>query len=437
MNTAITIYEQPNEKLLETLLERPSKERAELEKIVSEIIETVKRDGDDALRIYAKRFDSADLDSVKIPEDMVEAATDALPVELKKAIDRAYRNIHAFHTAQRPISERVETEPGVLCWRAIRAIEKVGIYIPGGTAPLFSTVLMLAIPAKIAGCKEVVLSTPADSKGQINPAILYAAKISGVTTCIASGGAQAIAAMAYGTESVPKVDKIFGPGNQFVTKAKQIVSVDQVAIDMPAGPSEVLVIADESADPAIVASDLLSQAEHGADSQVILLTDSKSVAAAVILQIDEQLKRLERIEFAVSSLAHSSIIIVSDIKAAFDISNRYAPEHLIINIADADQWLDTIEHAGSVFIGAWTPESAGDYASGTNHTLPTSGWSRSFSGVSLDSYIKKITFQKITREGLQSIGPVIETMAAAEGLGAHKEAVTIRLKAIAEGEDNE
>ncbi len=434
MNTAVRIYENPTQQELEMLLSRPQKERDELEQVVKEIITRVRAEGDAALLDYAKQFDSAQLESVLIPEEALLAAADAIPDDLKTAIDRAYGNIQAFHAAQVPVSERIETEVGVTCWREVRPVERVGIYIPGGTAPLFSTVLMLAVPASIAGCREIVLASPAGADGKINPAILYAAKISGVTTCIASGGAQAIAAMAYGTESVPAVDKIFGPGNQFVTKAKQLVSVDQVAIDMPAGPSEVLVIADESADPAIVASDLLSQAEHGADSQVLLVTTSRPLAGHVITEIEQQLTALNRVEYAVASLASSSIIIVEELEEAFRISNRYAPEHLILNIADADAWLSRVEHAGSVFIGAWTPESAGDYASGTNHTLPTSGWARSYSGVSLDSYIRKVTFQRITPEGLRNLGPTIETMASAEGLGAHKAAVSIRLDALKDGE---
>ncbi len=430
MKVDIGVYERPDADELTVIMQRPEKARNELEEIVQSIIERVVSEGDAALLDYARQFDGVELTNLVIPQEEVAQAAELVPDALKEAIDRAWRNIHAFHTAQKPKEERVETEPGVVCWRKIRPIERVGIYIPGGTAPLFSTVLMLAVPAGIAGCKEIVLCTPTNPQGSVHPAVLYAAQLSGVTTCIASGGAQAIAAMAYGTESVPKVDKIFGPGNQFVTMAKQLVSVSQVAIDMPAGPSEVLIIADEQADPVIVASDLLSQAEHGMDSQVVLLTPSRTLAERVRSELERQLDELPRKEFAAVSLSHSSIVVVEGLGQAFELSNRYAPEHLILNLTDADSWLDAITNAGSVFIGPWTPESAGDYASGTNHTLPTSGWAVSYSGVSLDSYIKKITFQQISRDGLASLGPAIEIMAAEEGLAAHKRAVSYRLKAM-------
>jgi len=426
----IRIYERPAADMIEKILQRPAKKRKELEQVVQQIIDHVISSGDAALIEYAERFDHAKLDQLVIFSDEIDAAGDMLSEELRTAIDRAYKNIYTFHAAQMPREEQVETEPGVTCWRAVRPIERIGIYIPGGTAPLFSTVLMLAVPARIAGCGEVVLCTPAGSNGRVPPAILYAAHLSGVTRCIASGGAQAIAAMAYGTESVPKVDKIFGPGNQYVTMAKQLVSINKTAIDMPAGPSEVLVIADDQADPVIVASDLLSQAEHGVDSQVILITTAESVVDGVKMALDHQLAKLPRSKFAAASLSHSCIIYVDDLEDAFSISNRYAPEHLILNLSEPDQWLDHIRHAGSVFVGRWTPESAGDYASGTNHTLPTSGWARTYSGVSLDSYLKKITFQRITASGLIALGPTIEVMAAAEGLDAHKQAVTRRLQAI-------
>ncbi len=430
MKADIAVYENPSEAEIGEILRRPAEERASLEELVKGIIDRVRNEGDAALIEYARTFDAVTLSQLEVPEEQIDEAEQLVSEELKCAIRRAYTNIHSFHAAQRSEEVPVESEPGVTCWRETRAIERVGIYIPGGTAPLFSTVLMLAIPAAIAGCREIVLCTPTDADGKVHPAVLYAARLSGVTRCIASGGAQAIAALAYGTESVPKVDKIFGPGNQFVTMAKQLVSVSQVAIDMPAGPSEVLVIADEHADPVIVASDLLSQAEHGRDSQVILLTTSFRVLEGVRIELDRQLSQLPRARFAAASLSHSSMVRVGCLETAFELSNRYAPEHLILNLQEPDSWLERIEHAGSVFVGPWTPESAGDYASGTNHTLPTSGWARSYSGVSLESYIKKITFQRITPAGLSALGPAIEIMASTEGLDAHRQAVTCRLQAI-------
>jgi histidinol dehydrogenase len=423
-------YSYPDETTLNKLLERPKKQSLVLQQEVKAVIDRVAADGDAALYGYAQQFDGCNLTDLEIDHKQLETAGEQLDGQLKAAIDRAKGNVEKFHTAQMPAAERVETEPGIICWREIRPIEKVGIYVPGGTAPLFSTVLMLAVPARIAGCSQIVLATPPGSDGSVPPAILYAAYISGVTKVIVSGGAQAIAALALGTESVPKVDKIFGPGNQYVTMAKQLVSVEYAAIDMPAGPSEVLVIADRQADPALVASDLLSQAEHGTDSQSILLTDSEQLAGQVQHHIERQLDRLPRRMLAVQSLAHSAVIVVEDLDKAFDISNSYAPEHLILHLEDAQEYTEMIRNAGSVFVGRWTPESAGDYASGTNHTLPTSGWARSYSGVSLDSYLRKITFQKISADALESLGPTIETMAAAEGLDAHKEAVSLRLERI-------
>lgn len=435
MRSGIRIYEQPDQKELDKILSRPKKDQQELREQVARIIEEVRVKKDEALKDFSERFDGCRLEEVCIPVPELEAAAAAISQELRSAIDQAHANISAFHASQVPVEEHLETEPGVHCWRAVRPIERVGIYIPGGTAPLFSTVLMLAIPAKIAGCSEIVLATPLQKDGSIHPAVLYSAVICGVTRIIASGGAQAIAALAYGTESVPKVDKIFGPGNQYVTMAKQLVSVDETAIDMPAGPSEVLVIADGNADAAVCASDLLSQAEHGSDSQVLLLTDSSELAQRISAEVDRQAALLPRAALAVSSLANSSIVITGSIEEAFEISNAYAPEHLILNIDDPEGKLDRIAHAGSVFLGPWTPESAGDYASGTNHTLPTSGWARTFSGVSLDSYIKKITFQKITEEGLSSLGPAVMEMAEAESLHAHKMAVAVRLERIGGRED--
>jgi histidinol dehydrogenase len=429
-------YSNPDQQTLTQLLRRPVKEQLQLQRDVRSIIDSVSRKGDQALYEYAERFDNIKLTELVVAPDEIGRAGEQLTEELRCAIERAKENISSFHSAQMPEPERIETEPGVVCWRQIRPIEHVGIYIPGGTAPLFSTVLMLAVPASIAGCSQIVLVTPAGSDGSVHPAILYAAKISGVTRVVTSGGAQAIAALALGTESVPKVDKIFGPGNQYVTMAKQLVSVDLVAIDMPAGPSEVLVIADEHADPDLVAADLLSQAEHGSDSQAILLTTSERIAQEVQSQVGIQLDRLPRRMLAVQSLAHSAIIVLEDLERAFETSNRYAPEHLIVHVRDPERYVPLIRNAGSVFIGPWTPESAGDYASGTNHTLPTSGWAAAYSGVSLDSYLKKITFQRISAPGLERLGPTIQVMAAAEGLDAHKEAVTLRLHKIADDKES-
>lgn len=423
-------YSYPDDVTLKRLLVRPNKPSPVLQQEVQAVIDRVAASGDAALFEYAQQFDGCTLSQLEIDLQQLKAAGEMLDTRLKTAIERAKRNVESFHAAQLPTGERVETEPGILCWREIRPIEKVGIYVPGGTAPLFSTVLMLAVPAQIAGCSQIVLATPPGSEGSVHPAILYAAYISGVNKVIVSGGAQAIAALALGTESVPKVDKIFGPGNQYVTMAKQLVAVEHAAIDMPAGPSEVLVIADVQADPSLVAADLLSQAEHGTDSQLILLTDSEELAEQVQHHIERQLDRLARRMLAVQSLAHSAVIVVEDIDKAFEISNRYAPEHLILHLEEAFSYTGKVRNAGSVFVGRWTPESAGDYASGTNHTLPTSGWARSYSGVSLDSYLRKITFQQISPEALESLGPTIQTMAAAEGLDAHKEAVTLRLARI-------
>lgn len=350
--------------------------------------------------------------------------------KLKAAIRLAKQNIETFHAAQRFEGKKVETMPGVTCWQKAVAIEKVGLYIPGGTAPLFSTVLMLAVPAKIAGCKEIVLCTPPDKEGRVHPAILFAAQVAGVNRIFKAGGVQAIASMAYGTESVPKVYKIFGPGNQYVTAAKQLVSLRDVAIDMPAGPSEVEVLADETANPVFVAADLLSQAEHGVDSQAMLITTSEDLQQAVKEEVERQLELLPRKEIAEKSLASSKLIVVKDMEEAIELTNEYAPEHLIVETADYMQVAERVVNAGSVFLGSLSPESAGDYASGTNHTLPTNGYAKAYSGVSLDSFIRKITFQEIRQEGMKNIGPAIEEMAANEHLDAHKNAVTVRLKTI-------
>ncbi len=387
----------------------------------------MKAEGDRAVLEYEEKFDKVALTALAVTEEEQAEAETLVGEELKKAIRLAKQNIETFHAAQRFEGKRVETQPGVTCWQKAVAIEKVGLYIPGGTAPLFSTVLMLAVPAKIAGCKEIVLCTPPGKDGKVHPAVLFAAKVAGVNRIFKAGGVQAIAAMAYGTESVPKVYKIFGPGNQYVTAAKQLVSLRDVAIDMPAGPSEVEVLADETANPSFVAADLLSQAEHGVDSQAILITTSRALQQAVKKEVERQLALLPRKEIAEKSLANSKLIVVRDMDEAIELTNSYAPEHLIIETADYMSVAERVINAGSVFLGSLTPESAGDYASGTNHTLPTNGYAKAYSGVSLDSFIRKITFQEIKPEGIRTIGPAIEEMAANEHLDAHKNAVTVRL----------
>lgn len=412
------------------MLRRPALHTETLRDTVKEVLDRVKSEGDRAVIEYEERFDKVKLDALAVTEaEMAEAEKD-VPIELKAAIMLAQKNIHAFHAAQRFEGKKVQTVPGVTCWQKAVAIEKVGLYIPGGTAPLFSTVLMLATPAQIAGCKEIVLCTPPDKAGKIHPAILYAAKLAGVNKIFKAGGVQAIGAMAYGTESVPKVYKIFGPGNQYVTAAKQQVSLCDVAIDMPAGPSEVEVIADESANPAFIAADFLSQAEHGVDSQAMLVTASESIVKPVMQAIREQLDRLPRKEITEKSLSHSRLIVLKDKQEVIDFTNLYAPEHLIIQTTDYADIAGQVENAGSVFMGPYTPESAGDYASGTNHTLPTNGYAKAYSGVNLDSFIKKITFQEITADGIRLLGGTIRTMAANEQLDAHKNAVTIRLNTL-------
>lgn len=411
------------------ILRRPALNTETLRDTVKEVLDRVKAEGDKAVIEYEERFDKVKLDSLAVTEAEMAEAEKEVPIELKAAIMLAQKNIHAFHAAQRFEGKKVQTVPGVTCWQKAVAIQKVGLYIPGGTAPLFSTVLMLATPAQIAGCKEIVLCTPPDKAGKIHPAILYAAKLAGVNKIFKAGGVQAIGAMAYGTESVPKVYKIFGPGNQYVMAAKQQVSLRDVAIDMPAGPSEVEVLADETANPTFVAADLLSQAEHGVDSQAILVTTSEKLMKEVEYEVQRQLALLSRWEIAEKSLANSKLILVRDMDEAIALTNEYAPEHLIIETKDYAEQAERIVNAGSVFLGALSPESAGDYASGTNHTLPTNGYAKAYSGVSLDSFIRKITFQEITPEGIQIIGPAIEVMAANEQLDAHKNAVTVRLKA--------
>lgn len=415
----------------EEILRRPALNTESLFDTVRGIIDRVRAEGDGAVMEYEATFDKAVLTSLAVTAEEIKEAEARLPVELKEAIRLAKKNIETFHAAQRFEGRKVETVPGVTCWQKAVAIEKVGLYVPGGTAPLFSTVLMLAVPAKIAGCREIVLCTPPDREGKVHPAILFAAQVAGVDKIFKIGGVQAIAAMAYGTETVPKVYKIFGPGNQYVTAAKQLVSLRDVAIDMPAGPSEVEVLADSSANPVFVAADLLSQAEHGVDSQAILITTSDRLIKEVAAEVERQLAVLPRKEIAEKSLANSKLILVKDMQEAVELTNAYAPEHLIIETENYLEVAEKIVNAGSVFLGSLSPESAGDYASGTNHTLPTNGYAKAYSGVSLDSFIHKITFQEIRPKGMIAIGPAIEVMAANEHLDAHKNAVTVRLKEIA------
>lgn len=412
------------------ILERPTKTIDDIELTVKEIFKEVQKKGDDAVAKYTSLFDGVSLDNQEVTETEINQAIESISDELKSAIQLAKANIEKFHTAQKTNRIEIETIEGVNCWQEKRAIQKIGLYIPGGTAPLFSTVLMLAVPANIAGCNEILLCSPPDKNGKINPAILYAANLCGVTKILKVGGIQAIAAMTFGTETVPKVYKIFGPGNQFVTVAKQLATQFGVAIDMPAGPSELLIVADDTAVPAFVASDLLSQAEHGTDSQVILVSTSKELIDSVETEIQIQLEQLPRKAIAEKAIANSKLIFVENDTIALELINEYGPEHFIICTESDDFYIDGIENAGSVFIGNYTPESAGDYASGTNHTLPTNGYAKNYSGVNLDSFTKSMTFQKISKKGIQNIGKAIEIMAEAEGLQAHKNAVTLRLKAI-------
>ena len=410
------------------VLKRPGMSVENLFGTVRAILNKVKAEGDRAVLAYEEQFDHVKLSALAVTEAEMQEAESLVDEDLKAAIRLAKQNIEAFHAAQRFEGCRVETQPGVTCWQKAVPIEKVGLYIPGGTAPLFSTVLMLAVPAKIAGCGEIVLCTPPGRDGKVHPAVLFSARVAGVNRIYKAGGVQAIGAMAYGTESVPKVYKIFGPGNQYVTAAKQWVSLRDVAIDMPAGPSEVEVLADETAHPAFVAADLLSQAEHGADSQAVLITTSEDLRQAVVQEVERQLPLLPRREIAARALENSKLILVRDMDEAIALTNAYAPEHLIIQTADYAQAAERGVHAGSVFLGPCSTESAGDYASGTNHTLPTNGYARAYSGVSLDSFVRKMTFQEITPEGLRRIGPAIQVMAANERLDAHKNAVTVRLE---------
>ena len=421
------LISNPDKSQWQEILKRPVMNTENLFDTVRSVIDRVKEEGDRAVLDYEEKFDKVVLSSLAVSEEEQQEAENLVSEDLKAAIRLAKQNIETFHAAQRFEGKKVQTQPGVTCWQKAVAIEKVGLYIPGGTAPLFSTVLMLAVPAKIAGCKELVLCTPPGRDGKVHPAVLFAAKVAGVNRIFKAGGIQAIAAMAYGTESVPKVYKIFGPGNQYVTAAKQLVSLRDVAIDMPAGPSEVEVLADETANPIFVAADLLSQAEHGVDSQAILITTSVELQQAVKVEVERQLALLPRKEIAEKSLANSKLIVVDSMEEAIELTNAYAPEHLIIETEDYLSVAERIVNAGSVFLGSLTPESAGDYASGTNHTLPTNGYAKAYSGVSLDSFIRKITFQEIKPEGLNIIGPAIELMAANEQLDAHKNAVSVRL----------
>jgi len=419
------IIEYPSRENWESLLARPIQEMSAIESKVLPILNRVKDEGDKALRDFALTFDKISIDSFRVSEEELESAESKLTDELKLAIQTAYKNIYTFHLAQKQSPEVVETMPGVKCWRKSVGIQKVGFYIPGGTAPLFSTVLMLGVPAQIAQCQERILCSPSN-----HPAIYYAAKLVGITQVFRIGGAQAIAAMAYGTESIPQVYKIFGPGNQYVTAAKQLLSKEGVAIDMPAGPSEVAVLADTSANPAFVASDLLSQAEHGSDSQVLLVSTNKALLEAVNKAVYEQLEKLPRKELALQAINNSTCILLNSENECIDLLNAYAPEHLILAVENYHDVADKIINAGSVFLGNYTPESCGDYASGTNHTLPTNGYARAYSGVSLDSFVKKITFQEISKEGILNIGKTVELMAEAESLEAHKNAVTLRMNFV-------
>ena len=423
-------YQYENEEQLKKALQRPSYNHDKIEKIVKPILEKVSRGGDKALKKFALEYDHVELEDLWVSEEEIRLAERKVDKSLKKSIDVAYRNIWKFHNAQKTPDLEMTVMPGVKCSRKSVPIQKVGLYIPGGTAPLFSTVLMLGIPAIIAGCNDVIMTSPTNKLGKINPVVLYTANLVGIKRILKLGGAQAIAALAYGTESVPGVDKIFGPGNQYVTVAKQLVARDTVSIDMPAGPSEVMVVVDDSANTSFAAADLLSQAEHGVDSQVVLVCTSKEKSNEIQDEVKSQLKKLSRKDIARESLEQSATVIVKDEREMINVINQYAPEHLIVNTENAEKIVKKVVNAGSVFIGPYTPESAGDYASGTNHTLPTNGWATSYSGVSLDSFLKKITYQKISAKGIRKLGPSIEEMAEAEQLGAHKNAVTVRLNEL-------
>jgi histidinol dehydrogenase len=426
-------YINPNAEQWNELAKRKTVATADLNETVKAVFNDIQKNGSKAVKKYTSYFDGVSIENFAVTPSEIENAVAQIPSDLKNAIQVAADNISKFHSSQKEIPTKIETTSGVFCWRESRAIDTIGIYIPGGTAPLFSTVLMLAIPAKLAGCKNIILCSPPDKNGNINPAILYAAQLTGVTQMYKVGGIQAIAAMTFGTDEIPKVSKIFGPGNQYVTAAKQYAQQLGLAIDMPAGPSELLVIADETCDPEFVASDLLSQAEHGGDSQVILVTNSEEIVSKVTLAIENQKAILPRQATVEKALENSRALIFEDIQTAIEFSNFYAPEHLILAIENAEDKINLIENAGSIFLGNYSCESAGDYASGTNHTLPTNGYAKNYSGVSLDSFVKKITIQKLTSQGIQNLGPTIEIMAAAEQLDAHKNAVSIRLKKLQNG----
>ena len=424
----MTVYQYPTRDTWAEIIERPTFDNSQLRSLVAKILDDIRQEGDKMIRQLEARFDHCELDDIRVSnEEFVEAAK-IISEDLAFAIRQAAHNISLFHESQRSSSYKVETQPGVTCWQKSIPIDRVGLYIPGGTAPLFSTVLMLGIPARIAGCKKIVLCTPPNAEGKIHPAILFAAQVAGVTEVYKCGGVQAIGAMAYGTETVPKVYKIFGPGNQYVQMAKQLVSLRDVAIDMPAGPSEVAVIADASANLEFVASDFLSQAEHGADSQSVLFTDSEDVVKRFEEVMNLQLEKLSRQALTRHSLEYSKLVLLHDQQEIMELVNEYAPEHLIINTENYEELADKVRNAGSVFLGPYSPESAGDYASGTNHTLPTNGYAKAYNGVNLDSYMRKVTFQHLTREGLSGLGPIIEIMAENEQLDAHKNAVTLRLQ---------
>ncbi|MBP3287489.1 MAG: histidinol dehydrogenase [Prevotella sp.] len=424
------IIKYPKREQWAEIIERPRLDLSQLNATVASVLADVKQRGDEAVKEYEAKFDKVALTSLAVTEQEMDEAESLISNDLKDAIILAHHNIKVFHISQRFVGQKIKTQEGVTCWQKSVAIEKVGLYIPGGTAPLFSTVLMLATPAKIAGCKEIVLCTPPNKEGKVNPAILYAARVAGVSKIFKAGGVQAIGAMAYGTESVPKVYKIFGPGNQYVMAAKQQVSLDEVAIDMPAGPSEVCVIADETANAEFVAADLLSQAEHGIDSQVLLITTSESKLEEIHQQVDKQLEKLPRKELASKALENSCYVLVRDYDEMMELTNLYAPEHLVIQTANYEQLAEKVVNAGSVFLGKYACESAGDYASGTNHTLPTHGYATAYNGVNLDSYCRKITFQHLTEEGIRHIGRAVELMAEAEQLDAHKNAMTVRIKSL-------
>ena len=426
----MNVYEYPTADLLSTLLQRPAHDAAHLTATVRGVLDDVREHGDEAVLRYERQFDHAEMTTLAVTPEEMDEAWSQVPKDLRDAIELAHANIEKFHASQRFHASHVQVTDGVECWQQAIPIQRVGLYIPGGTAPLFSTVLMLATPARLAGCPEIVLCTPPAASGKVNAAVLAAARVAGVSRVFKAGGVQAIGAMAYGTQSIPQVYKIFGPGNQYVTCAKQQVSMQGVAIDMPAGPSEVAVLADSTSRPDFVAADLLSQAEHGADSQVVLITTSRQLMQAVQAEVERQLNLLPRRELAARSLEYSKLILVRDDDEMMRVANQYAPEHLIIETDNYMELASKVVNAGSVFLGSLTPESAGDYASGTNHTLPTAGWARAYSGVNLDSYIRKVTFQHITPAGVRAIGPAVERMAAGEGLDAHKNAMTLRLKEV-------